>query len=1268
MAAPLILTADSQGAFSLKTILRADIARIDIVDVDLVLTAKDGLRYILPNGGINAMGAQPPKIIFSDSVVSLGDLLAQVGAITDVQNLDTSPSTLEEEAQQKQQEKQEAELKELEKKLEEMQKELEEKELQAQKQQEEFEKYKQEHAKDGDNAQVTQNTETAVEKMVEEVRKIEENLHRSDKEYSEPVTFKPPPAPFSAAPGLPPPISLTPLASISMGNVVGTTVVGSNIYGGGGAAGSESSAYIAARDPLQFSAATITGTAGNDVIYTNGPLTGNPNPALDRSNNAKEFLLNVAGYFTSLNNVVVSGVPAGVTFIGAANNGDGTWTIPSTSITNNTPVTMVYNMDAWRGGPNTFDLEFNISGTSVRGVTFQTTQSFRFMYMDVTDVSQVTDQTLIYEYRGQIRQIYVLPTAGQPSIINSGEGNDIIYGGRSQDTITVGNGNNTIDAAGGNDIVTTGNGNNTIALGEGNNVLTSGSGADTVTAGNGNNTINVGDGLNIVTAGNGNNIFTGGAGNDNFTAGNGNNIFRGGLGVNSFTAGSGNNMVDYSLIGTTSVVVNLGLGTATGTGLSDSFSGISNVTGSSQNDTLLGTALANTIYGGDGDDTITGNGGNDTLYGGNGNDIITGGSGNDTIYAGDGDNTVYTGPAGIDRVYGGTGNTTFVSQHSGVVYNGTNDAALQANQFNTIDYSASTAGLTVNLANGFGIGGLANGDSYVFTPVAGYNSINRIIGSNFDDTLTGSLSDDVLNGGNGNDILTGGGGNDRLIGGIGNNNYIGGGGGDVFVINTAGYDRLYYNGSSAGAVVNMDSISRSFVNALGVTVTIAAYSGGNKGVSSGDAGSESNGDTYTAVSGIPVFDEIIGSAYGDIVFGSAGNFSFYTGSGQDFFYGGSGAELVSYSLGSDRLNAGGGTDVIWAGGPNNGNYFVNSVIYLDGTLDANGNGVADTIDRGVTLVSGGVAYTGFARGLSGSDTTLLLNFENMLGEQGNDYLVGNNNANVINGRSGTNTIFGMGGNDIIHAALGSNTIDGGAGTDTVDFANGYYTAGTTSSAYVFLADGTFFGASDKAIYSVGSTYQARTSNGVSTITGVENINGSALVDVLYGNSAVNVIRAGSGDDIIAGNGGADSLYGEAGNDSFYATPAQVAAATLFDGGANTDSLYSAGMALTAGSIANAKFVSIENLDIRNGAGGGSYSMNANNITGLADAGTSSRVSVHIDTGDTMSIVTGAGSGALSYLVASSSSTLTTYYFYSDAAHGIPDAINRVAILDVYTGV
>jgi protocadherin Fat 4 len=136
-------------------------------------------------------------------------------------------------------------------------------------------------------------------------------------------------------------------------------------------------------------------------------------------------------------------------------------------------------------------------------------------------------------------------------------------------------------------------------------------------------------------------------------------------------------------------------------------------------DTITGTALSDVIYGlGQTGDTLSGGGGDDSIYGSDGNDQISGGDGNDML----------VGNGGSDAINGGAG-------------------------IDTVDYSASSAGVTINLATGAaGVGGDAQGDTLV--------SIENVTGSAFADTLVGNASDNSLHGGKGNDTLTGGNGSD----------------------------------------------------------------------------------------------------------------------------------------------------------------------------------------------------------------------------------------------------------------------------------------------------------------------------------------------------------------------------------------------------------------------------------------------------------------------------------------------------------------------------
>jgi Ca2+-binding RTX toxin-like protein len=137
-------------------------------------------------------------------------------------------------------------------------------------------------------------------------------------------------------------------------------------------------------------------------------------------------------------------------------------------------------------------------------------------------------------------------------------------------------------------------------------------------------------------------------------------------------------------------------------------------------------------------DTLTGNGANNTLDSAAGNDSLTGGNGNDTLLGGAG-NDVLSGGAGADALHGGA-------------------------DFDTVTYGSSNAGVIIDLPGGTATGGHAQGDTFT--------SIEKFIGSKFDDQLLGNGQDNSLNGGAGNDVLRGGGGKDFLAGGAGNDTFV----------------------------------------------------------------------------------------------------------------------------------------------------------------------------------------------------------------------------------------------------------------------------------------------------------------------------------------------------------------------------------------------------------------------------------------------------------------------------------------------------------------
>ncbi|AOF90322.1 calcium-binding protein [Sinorhizobium sp. RAC02] len=114
---------------------------------------------------------------------------------------------------------------------------------------------------------------------------------------------------------------------------------------------------------------------------------------------------------------------------------------------------------------------------------------------------------------------------------------------------------------------------------------------------------------------------------------------------------------------------------------------------------------------------------------------------------------------------------------------------------------------------------------------------------------------------------------------------------------------------------------------------------------------------------------------------------------------------------------------------------------------------------------------------------------------------------IINGLGGDDTLSGLGGNDIIEGGLGADNMDGGAGIDTLSYANA--TAGVGVALNAFGTYGESLG---------------------DTMSGFENLIGSAFNDQLAGDGGVNVVSSGAGDDYIQLSGGADTLDGGAGRD------------------------------------------------------------------------------------------------------------------------------------------
>jgi Ca2+-binding RTX toxin-like protein len=251
---------------------------------------------------------------------------------------------------------------------------------------------------------------------------------------------------------------------------------------------------------------------------------------------------------------------------------------------------------------------------------------------------------------------------------------------------------------------------------------------------------------------------------------------------------------------------------------------------------------------------------------------------------------------------------------------------------------------------------------------------------------------------------------------------------------------------------------------------------------------------------------VVGSDGNDIINGTASysSLTLYGGKGDDILYGSGTADILYGEEGNDTFYVGKGPDAIDGG---------------DGT---------DTVvyEQALQGVIAQLLNTDLSKLLEvGGD--YLLNIENLNGSRYDDFLIGNNQNNIIRGGMGDDLLIGGAGDDTLSGGDGNDTFYGGEGADRIDGGEGIdtvvYEGSDQGGVTVQLQepDGSLF----LPLQNVGEAQGDQ-------LISIENLTGSRYDDLLIGNSQQNILNGGAGDDILAGGGGLDTLIGGAGDDVY----------------------------------------------------------------------------------------------------------------------------------------
>jgi Ca2+-binding RTX toxin-like protein len=387
------------------------------------------------------------------------------------------------------------------------------------------------------------------------------------------------------------------------------------------------------------------------------------------------------------------------------------------------------------------------------------------------------------------------------------DGNDVLYGDAGNDWLTGGDGGDLIDGGGaGRDTASYRSSTAAVFVALHDDLTGTASGGDA----EGDTLLGIesivgSDFDDTLTGNREDNVLAGLDGNDILRGGDGDDELDGGAGADTLDGGAGTDAASYRTAAA-GVIVDLAFGAPgygePGDASGDQWISIESVYGSATGaNELYGDRGVNVLRGGNVFDHLEGRGDDDVLEGGGGLNRLFGGDGMDTASYRNSEWGVHvdlvTGRAvdtrdlllqsdqleSIESVFGSALEDTILGNAGANVLDGFEgsdwidgragadklDGGANPSGFgDVVDYFHSSAGVTIDLAQGTGTGGHAQGDTLAgFEIVIGSPHGDTLRGTDADDQLWSEDGDDVLEGRGGSDVLLAGGGFDTLLGGDG---------------------------------------------------------------------------------------------------------------------------------------------------------------------------------------------------------------------------------------------------------------------------------------------------------------------------------------------------------------------------------------------------------------------------------------------------------------------------------------------------------------------